>query len=114
MEIKHIRILDAGTDYWACAARIKHSLMSTTPKRAWRSGGFAEGAPYVLFMPIMPVLHIDWDPANWANRTRRLAHDELVRHWDDYEAGDTIDVQTLTSNLLDRFVPKGAPPDDQN
>jgi len=93
-DIKHIRILDEATAYWAFALRLTPSELMNPAREAWSSGGF-NSMPYVLFMPIMPELSVQWDPFAWGNRTRMLAHDELQRHWADWRTGDVLDVREL-------------------
>ncbi len=43
-----------------------------------------------------------YDPYNWPNRTKQVAHNFIAENWDDLSDGDVIDVQFILGETTEK------------
>lgn len=96
MTVKLFEIRDSGTFIPAMA--IKLSPQNEAEKYLLSKSGYGEYAEdherYVLFCGLDGG-KITYDQYDWGNRTRQVAHDYIIKNFDDLENGAVVDVQFI-------------------
>lgn len=103
--MKYFEIRDDGT--FIPAAAFKPIAGDAHQNYLISHAGFGktvtEQENYVILVKLDPI-EAQYDPYEWGNsRTMRIAHDYIIRHWDDLESGAVIDVEYI---IGDRDTPK--------
>lgn len=104
MEHKVIRLLDDGTDFWVLTYEIDCDDLEVPNNewQAWNSGGFNSGR-HLFMAAIQPGAQtVNYDPYEWANRTRQIAHMILTEDYAMYNSGDTLDIRQHP--IFDRWM----------
>lgn len=106
MTIKMIEIRDSGTTIAAMA--IKMALADVTEFRFLRHCGYPSDGSGVVLMKLSGQRATS-NPYQWPDfgggRTMTMAHDYIIRHFDQLESGAVVDVQVL---LGETVTPKAA------
>lgn len=98
MNVKLFEIRDDGTFIPVMA--IKLSSRNDEERFLLSRSGFGQTSDkhekYVLMAGINGGNDkIICDPYDWGNRTRKVAHDYIIKHFDTLESGQVIDVQFI-------------------
>ncbi len=87
MTVKVVEILDRMTFIPALAIRV-----SGDDGYLLRRAGY--DAPLVILIALTG-LRGNYDPTAWGGRTMPVAHDYIIRHWDDVQNDSVIDVEFI-------------------
>lgn len=97
MNTKTIEIRDRATFIPAMAIRLGSDIEADRYLLA-RSGfgrSRAEQSEYVLLIRLGDVGKCACDPYEWGDRTMMVAHDHLLKNFDDIEPGAVVDVEFI-------------------
>jgi len=94
METKVFEIRD--TDHFGVGLAIR--LDTETEAERWLFARLGYGKDPLLqeqyiLMTFMNKPEIQFDPFRWGDRTRKGAHQYVIRHWEELESGDVVDVR---------------------
>jgi len=95
MQTKLFEVRDKGTLIVVMASQ----AVGETDQENWllRRMGYGAPAPDMVIMTGL-VSHPDkstYSPYDWGNRTRQVAHQYIIDHWDSLETGAVIDVEFI-------------------
>ncbi len=98
MEVKAFELRDIGTFVPSLAIRVNphNEAERYLISRAGYGPDPDSQGQYIIFMGLHD-LQAHYSPHDWgsANRTRTVAHQYIVDHWDELEHGQVIDVQFI-------------------
>ena len=94
MEVKTLEIRDEGTFIAALAINM-HSERDTERRLLRRCGYALDGHPNVLLTRLDGSGMATNDPYAWGGRTWPVAHDYIIRRWDELKSGAVVDVEFI-------------------
>ena len=103
MKAKTIEIRDRATCIPALAVQLGPACESDCRLFARAGFGpdpFSQGG-YVVLVHLTDM-RAQWDPHAWGGRTMPVAHDYLVRKFEDVTTGDVVDVEFILGETAER------------
>jgi len=114
MQVKLLEIRDSGTFIPVLAVKVEAA--DEAERYLLESAGYVlspdRGEPYILLAPIDPGAgacagKINYDPDEWyPSRTLQVAHEHIIRHWDELETGAVVDVEYLLGKRAEPKKPQ--------
>lgn len=102
MTAKCFEIRDKATFFPAIA--VKLDAANEAEQYLIRRAGFGPDQHSFVYFLHMEDTQVSYDPFHWAgNRSRRVAHDYIAKHFDELETGQVICVETI---IGERETPK--------
>lgn len=101
MEIKLLEIRDRAT----FLPMFAFSTRSDNPDQHYllRRAGFASNSDLVMF-GYLRGSGAEYDCFHWNDRTKKVAHQYIEKHWDEIKDGDVIDVEFILGETTEKKI----------
>lgn len=100
MNVKMLEIRDAATFIPVMAVEIDRDIMHQADQGQYllARAGFGKNCRYILYTPLVgsqPYKTTYDQYSHEPSRTHLVAHEYIIREWDNIETGDVIDVEYI-------------------
>lgn len=94
LEIKFFEVRDRGTNMPAMAIKMI-PRDSVSENYIMQKAGFSPDAPFCVELVFIEISRCGFDPYDWNDRTRMVAHQYIEKNFEVLESGSVVDVEFI-------------------
>lgn len=72
-----------------------------------KKSGYGREQVCIFLTDISAFSRGNYDPYDWRDRTRTVAHDFIQKNWDELESGDVVDVEYILGETKEKKKSEG-------